>query len=48
MSESVIFLLGSTGYVGSQFLIILGRALPHLPVRVLVRSLTVQDACEFK
>ena len=42
MGKSVIFLLGSTGYVGSQFLIMLGQAFPHLPVRALVRSLTTE------
>lgn len=38
MNDPVIFLLGATGYVGSQFLIILGRVLPNIPVRALVRS----------
>lgn len=42
MSEPKIFLLGATGYVGSQFLIMLGRTLPNLSVAALVRS-TNQD-----
>lgn len=39
MSDPVIFLLGATGYVGSQFLIFLGQTLSNLSVRALVRSL---------
>lgn len=39
-----IFLLGATGYLGSQFLIYLARDLPRLPVTALVRSLTAERA----
>ena len=37
MSTPTIFLLGSTGYVGSQFLMLLGEAYPTLLVRALLR-----------
>ena len=37
MSTLTIFLLGSTGYVGSQFLMLLGEAYPTLLVRALLR-----------
>ncbi|KAK7689016.1 hypothetical protein QCA50_007707 [Cerrena zonata] len=40
MNDPVIFLLGATGYVGSQFLVFLGQTLSNLSVRALVRSPT--------
>ncbi|KAK7689024.1 hypothetical protein QCA50_007715 [Cerrena zonata] len=38
MGHPTIFLLGATGYIGSDFLVQLGRTLPHLPVYALVRT----------
>lgn len=42
MSNPLIFLLGATGYVGSEFLILLGQELSHLPVVALVRAPTTE------
>ena len=38
MAYTRIFLLGSTGYLGSEFLISLGRRYPSFPVKVLLRD----------
>lgn len=38
MGHPTIFLLGATGYIGSDFLVQLGKTLPHLPVYALVRT----------
>lgn len=37
MSNPTVFLLGATGYIGSEFLVSLGKTYSHLPVRALVR-----------
>lgn len=42
MTIPTIFLLGATGYVGGEFLILLGRKLPQLPVLALVRHPTAE------
>lgn len=40
MSIPTIFLLGATGYLGSEFLALLARDFPTYPVNALVRNVT--------
>ena len=40
MSPQTIFLLGATGYLGSEFLILLAEAYPDHSVNALVRNVT--------
>ncbi|KAI0090563.1 hypothetical protein BDY19DRAFT_887189 [Irpex rosettiformis] len=40
MSSPSIFLLGATGYLGSEFLILLAEAYPDYPINALVRNAT--------
>lgn len=40
MTDPTIFMLGATGYLGSEFLILLARDFPSYPVIALVRDVT--------
>ena len=42
--STTIFLLGATGYIGSSFLVSLGKLYPHFPVFALVRTVSAETA----
>ena len=46
--RQTIFLLGATGYLGSEFLILLARELPQFAVRALVRDPTPERVNRLK
>ncbi|THH28540.1 hypothetical protein EUX98_g5646 [Antrodiella citrinella] len=43
-----IFFLGATGYLGSEFLLLLARDFPGLPVTALIRSITPERASQLQ
>ena len=46
MSPQTIFILGATGYLGSEFLILLARDYPDYPINALVRNATPEKIAQ--
>lgn len=48
MSNPTIFMLGATGYLGSEFLMLLARDFPSYPVNALVRNINPAKLARLK